>query len=239
MEPVTNRVSGMSDNLNFKSQNRNLVLVHTYQSFDSSSAGGKTAMTVQTQKHCQGTLRELCAEHELVKNLVFVSLIWAITSFSFYQILFKLKTLPGDIFVNSSSSSIANASGHFFALPIYRCMPVKRAMAFFFAIMLVGSLPLMLQFWQNEFYETYIVPLCILLCTFGAAGQFCNIYIAHLDLFPLVFSVTTMGFCNIVARSVTIFAPILAEIPFPWPAILFTSISVAGIILSCFVRDKV
>jgi len=35
-------------------------------------------------KHCQGTIKELFAERAMLKNLLIVSLIWALTSFTFY-----------------------------------------------------------------------------------------------------------------------------------------------------------
>ena len=65
------------------------------------------------------------------------------------------------------------------------------------------------------------------------------LYFAHLDFFPLVFGATTMGFCNIVARFVTIFAPVFAEVAYPVPAITFTSMSIVAAILATQVRDKV
>ena len=96
-----------------------------------------------------------------------------------------------------------------------------------------------MQYEKTEFYTNHVLPVSLLLCTFGAAGQFCNLYIAHLDLFPLVFATTTMGVCNIVARSITIFSPMVAEIPYPVPAITFTTMSFIAAILATQVRDKV
>lgn len=70
----------------------------------------------------------------MIKNLLVVSVIWAITSFTYYLIIFKLKSLPGNIFVNSAYSSIANALGHGASLAVYKLMAVKRVMIFFFVI---------------------------------------------------------------------------------------------------------
>lgn len=39
---------------------------------------------VEDIKHCQGTLRELWEDKDLVINLVLMSFIWSITSFAFY-----------------------------------------------------------------------------------------------------------------------------------------------------------
>ena len=69
-----------------------------------------------------------------MKNLFVVSLIWAFTSFNYYLIIFKLKSLPGDIFVNSAITSIANAVGHFTALGVYKIWTAKKVMLIFFII---------------------------------------------------------------------------------------------------------
>ena len=73
-----------------------------------------------------------------------VSCIWAITSFSYYLIIFKLKSLPGDIFVNSAFASVANALGHFMSLWIYKVLSVRKSIMTFFIIQFLGSIPLCL-----------------------------------------------------------------------------------------------
>ena len=56
------------------------------------------------------------------------------TSFTYYLIIFKLKSLPGDIYVNSIFTSLANALGHFVALGLYKIMHVRKVMIFFFTV---------------------------------------------------------------------------------------------------------
>lgn len=73
---------------------------------------------------------------------------------------------------------------------------------------------------------------------FGSSATFGNLYIGHMDLFPVVFSTTSMGICNIVARLCTIFAPIVAEIDEPTPEILITILLGAAMIISLFIRNK-
>ena len=93
-------------------------------------------------RHCEGTLKELYQDKSLLKNVGVVSLIWAFTSFTYYLIILKLKSLPGNIFVNSIYSSFANALGHFSALWLYKMMKVRNVMVFYFVLELVGSIPL-------------------------------------------------------------------------------------------------
>ena len=127
-------------------------------------------MASSETKHCQGTLKELFSDHALLKNLFVVSIIWAFTSFTYYLIIFKLKSLPGDIFINSTFTSLANAVGHFTCLGVYKIWSAKKVMLIFFIIQLLGSIPLCMQFDKDEFYTGTIMPISLLFCTYGAAG---------------------------------------------------------------------
>ena len=72
----------------------------------------------------------------------------------------------------------------------------------------------------------------------GTAATFGNLYIGHLDLFPVVFASTSMGICNIIARVITATAPVVAEIDEPTPEIIFTVLSICAVIISLFIRKK-
>lgn len=72
----------------------------------------------------------------------------------------------------------------------------------------------------------------------GCAGSFGNLYIGHMDIFPVVFSTTSMGICNIFARFTTIFAPMVAEIKEPVPEIIFTILCGIAVTISLFIRNK-
>ena len=72
----------------------------------------------------------------------------------------------------------------------------------------------------------------------GTSATFGNLYIAHMDIFPIVFSTTSMGICNIVARCITATAPVVAEIDEPTPEIIFTILSIIAVFISLFIRKK-
>ena len=72
----------------------------------------------------------------------------------------------------------------------------------------------------------------------GTVATFGNLYIGHMDLFPIVFSTTSMGICNIIARVITVTAPLVAEIDEPIPEIIFFILSVIAVIISLFIRKK-
>ena len=69
-------------------------------------------------------------------------------------------------------------------------------------------------------------------------GNFSILYMGHLELFPAVFSGTSMGICNVIARTVTVFAPLVAEIEEPIPEITIVGFAVLGIVCVLFVRKR-
>ena len=73
---------------------------------------------------------------------------------------------------------------------------------------------------------------------FGLSGTFFMLYLIHMEYFPIVFNTTTMGICNVVARTCTVFAPIIAEVSQPTPAIIFSVLMIAAIVTSAFIRRK-
>ena len=90
----------------------------------------------------------------------------------------------------------------------------------------------------SEGYTEYVVPVCLFVMNFGTSATFGNLYIGHMDLFPVVFSSTSMGICNVFARFTTVFAPIVANVDEPTPEIIFTTLTFIAAGLSLFIRPK-
>mmetsp|Transcript_22586 Transcript_22586/g.27927 ORF Transcript_22586/g.27927 Transcript_22586/m.27927 type:complete len:296 (-) Transcript_22586:148-1035(-) len=163
-------------------------------------------------KHCQGTLKELWQDKDLVINLFLMSCLWSITSFSFYLGKFQLKQVAGDIFINSITSSIADTVSRPVGYWFYKKLGARVAMTGLFGVAGLGSFPVIWSEMASDNYRKYFVPVCLFLMNSGVTASFGNLYIGHMDLFPVVFSTTSMGICNIAARFLTIFAPMVAEI---------------------------
>ena len=54
----------------------------------------------------------------------------------------------------------------------------------------------------------------------------------------MVFATTTMGICNMIARGITVLAPLVAEIKEPYPEITYTVLCLIAAVTSFFIRDK-
>ena len=111
-------------------------------------------------------------------------------------------------------------------------------MTIFFVLASIGSFPVMFSEMASENYRNYFVPVCLFVMNAGVSASFANLYIGHLDLFPMVFASTSMGICNILARFITILAPMVAEVSEPVPEIVFTTVCIIAAIVSIFVRNK-
>ena len=74
-------------------------------------------------------------------------------------------------------------------------------------------------------------------CRFGVAGAFVGVWVNHAKMFPTLFVATSMGISNIFARIVVIFAPMIAEVTYPIPVIIFTILNVCAVASSLFLVD--
>jgi len=102
----------------------------------------------------------------------------------------------------------------------------------------IGSFPVIFSVTASQTYIDVVVPICLFLMNMGTSMTFGNLYMSHMDVFPIVFNSTSMGICNILARSITITAPIVAEVEEPVPEIIFTTLSFIAAVMSVFIRKK-
>ena len=66
----------------------------------------------------------------------------------------------------------------------------------------------------------------VLLSSFGTSLAFNSCYLTTPMVFPVHLTGTAFGICNLFARCSTILAPIIAEVTFPTPMIVFTLLSI-------------
>jgi hypothetical protein len=88
--------------------------------------------------------------------------------------------------------------------------------------------------WGFNADNDWTMPLLILMTKFGISATFNYVYLGNALLFPTLFTMTSMGFCNIGARIATIPAPIVAEIEGYTPMYILTGISLMSTIATFF-----
>ena len=152
-------------------------------------------------------------------NIILMSLCWLTCSFNYYMVGFLLKYFPGSIYVNGSISSLSELAAGLTAGLIYAKFGVKKSLVISFGIASLGGFGILWYKMSTDFYsgeeptvESFLFPTLVLFAKFGISSAFTINYLCNLELFPVLFAATALGFCTFLARLFTIFSPEVAEI---------------------------
>jgi len=159
---------------------------------------------------------------------------WSAVSFCYYMIIFQLKYIPGNIYINSMSSALSEMVANILAGFLYKYLGAKKSFIVCFCVALVGGSLILFMGVDN----TTWVPIFIIFAKGGIAANFVIVYIASAEIFPVLFSATALGICNFFARFLTILAPFVAELDPPTPMAVFCSLSIGGIVLALFIKES-
>jgi hypothetical protein len=149
-------------------------------------------------------------------------LVWVSAGFTFYLLNFLVKYMPGDIYFNSIISGLSC-----FAMLIeglmHHKMGTKGGMVVSFAVTCISTA--MLCFFVDGTDQIILYALILFLAKSGASLALGFAYAIHIDLFPAHFVISSFGICNFFCRGLTIFAPIVAELPNPWLPMIFLNLA--------------
>ena len=153
-------------------------------------------------------------------NLLVMTLVWTVSSFNFYLLSFQVKYFPGNFNVNMLILNISDClaygiSGYLFTK--------FRAKVLFLVLFILASLASVGIVFSGASDFTFCI--FVMVARLSISGAFNLVYVAHPKMFPTLFSVTSIGFTNIVTRIFTFFAPLLAEVSGPAPMIVFMVLS--------------
>ncbi len=115
---------------------------------------------------------------------------------------------------------------------LYNKLGMKLSFTLLFALSAIGGLLILLIGSEDKTW----MPIFVIIAKFGISGGFVIVYVSTVEVFPTLFCSTAMGFCNFLARVLTILAPEVAEHAPPLPMALFTSLCAVGMILIQFVK---
>ena len=133
--------------------------------------------------------------------------LWSVSSLDYYLISFFMKYIPGDIYVNTTASSVSELIATVISGLIYNLFGAKTAFFLSFALSALGGF--LIAFIPNT--STFLIAFYVLLAKFGISVTFTMVYLIMPGLFPTVLNGTAFGICNVIARFTTILSPILAE----------------------------
>lgn len=162
-----------------------------------------------------------------------MTVLWVTSVFNAYTSTFSVKGAPGDI-----ASYMVYTSA---LIPIFMIMVPLLMPAFLSAKKLnitaysaVAVLCFSATFSESDSPSTYYK---LVICTVNilAQIQLTVLYIEHPKMFPTTFAVTSVGISNLVARSTTILAPLLAEADYPTSLYVMMSLSAVAALCSAFI----
>jgi len=88
---------------------------------------------------------------------------------------------------------------------IYFLLGPKNAFTSMFLFSLVGTCLLMTYHTDEN-----LIPVFITIAKFGISASFNMCFIAFVQLIPTIFSTSVFGMCNVLARTITCLAPVIA-----------------------------
>jgi hypothetical protein len=177
-------------------------------------------------------MKELWKVPILRNNLAISCTIWLLSGFDFFLITFYLKKFPGDIYVNSVCFALADASAFIAAGTILTYFKLSKGLQIAYAVSVTGGI-LYLVFSTN----VELAPLFIFISRIGNTMSFNTCQISVSRLFPTKYVTSVYGIVNLVSHFITIGAPIVAELPFPIPFIVFCANNGVGIFAASLMRE--
>ena len=183
-----------------------------------------------------GMVEQLIKDKVLVWNLCLMLINWVAASFIFYLLNFFIKYMPGDIYINSVIGGLSC-----FASPlqggVLKLFGNKNGQAVSFSIGAFSAV--LLSFFDRNTSHFVFYAVVLLIVKAGALLAYGFVYVIHVDLFPTSFLVRSYGFCSIICRALSMFAPLIAEVPNPSvPLTVVVSLNVIAVVFTLLLRKR-
>jgi hypothetical protein len=172
---------------------------------------------------------------------------WSCSSFGFVLIPYFLSNISPtlaaypesdtktNVFYLAIASSIAEILACFYSSVITRVLSNKNSLISSYGLAFLGSIGFWVAKDNIDTIQSYIIYF-ILFSKFGVTVSFNISYVIMNELFPTLLSATSFGICNIIARFITILAPMVAILPNPYPMIIFCVLCLMAGLLSMLLK---
>ena len=164
-----------------------------------------------------------------------MTMAWIACAFNFYLTGILVKYFPGDFNFNNFVMFASDISGVLLAGYLCQKWIPKVFFALFFGIQIFAGLSIVL--FVDNGNPGWSMPFFVGCCRFGVAGAFVGVWINHAKMFPTLFVATSMGISNIFARVFVVASPMIAEVTYPIPVIIFTLLNILAAASTLFLID--
>ena len=158
-----------------------------------------------------------------------MTFVWLSASFNYFVLSFIVATFC-KAFEAGISLGIADMLAFSAAGIVYEKVGAKMSLLSGFGIAVISGI-LIIMFGLNHQDDLSFVFL-VFLARLGTSFSFLIAFVAHAELFPILFSATAFGFLNFWARLFSGFSMMLTMMEEPVPIIVFTITSIVAFILS-------
>lgn len=162
--------------------------------------------------------KDIWANKQLRTNLWASCLLYSEASFNFYLLTFYLKYFPGNLFQNSAYFAVSDLIAFVVAGVSLQFASIQTNIRIGSALGLAGGF--MYLFTHQNISLT---PITICLARIGQTVIFNTSIIGINRLFPTLYVATAYGVVNFCGHLYACLSPFVAEIPDPFPFIVFVS----------------
>jgi MFS family permease len=164
--------------------------------------------------------------------LIFSAIIWCALIVNYYIVAFYLKYFPGSIFVNSFSMAGSDILSYLLAGIVVK----KFGLTYSVIISLITAALGALLYLFLSSYE-FFIPVFIVLCRVGNSMLLNIMYVKNSTLFPTQFAASSFGILNFISHVSAVLAPIISEMPDPYPYIIYIVNCTLAMLSSFFIKQ--
>jgi len=169
-------------------------------------------------------------------NLILLTLIWTSATFNFYMVNLQVKHFPGHTTTNMMVLMGTDIPAAMLAGYLFPRYSAKLLFVIFYIMQSCAGLSILL--FTGTGSVTWLFPVLVAIARFGDTSCYAGIWIAHPRMFPTLFAVTSMGIASFASRGIVILAPMVAEIPYPIPMIVFVCLTSTSGLTSLFLIEN-
>lgn len=141
-------------------------------------------------------------------NLLLMTVCWVSTTFMYFLVIFLVKYLPGNFFINQIVSGFS-CFGYLLAPLLANKFDNRKIIILGYIVSLIFLIVMLIV--EYATINAVVYSFIFLLFKCGVSLSFLSLFVIHYDLFETQFIATSYGICNIVSRLITLGAPITAE----------------------------
>ena len=170
---------------------------------------------------------------EVKFNLLIMIVVWAVTSFNFYLLMFLANTFER-VYETALFLSIADCTAYLAGGILIGKIGTKRALISVFALASAGGVLVLLFGLQHQ--DSIIFPILFFISNFGISAAFNIVYAGNTKIFPQEIAATSMGICQVLARIFSALQFFFTQMEQPIPMIIFLVSSLVALALCCFLK---